>query len=79
MFRNNEEVVATRRAKETDSRRLWIPEEVGCRLQEGVLPSWSGVAQENHRQERSEQEPRGTRSPERMKRYCGSARNSTMA
>jgi hypothetical protein len=37
--------------KETDPRRLRIPEEVGCRLQEGVPPCKSGMTQEEHRQE----------------------------
>jgi hypothetical protein len=46
IFRNNEKAAqeptsscrATRRAKGTDLSKLWIPEEVGCHLQEGVLP-----------------------------------------
>jgi hypothetical protein len=33
-----------RRAKTTDPRRLWIPREVGSRLQEGVPPCSSGMA-----------------------------------
>jgi hypothetical protein len=38
---------ATQRAKETDPRRLWIPEEVGCGLQKGVPSCSSGTAQGN--------------------------------
>jgi hypothetical protein len=33
------------------TRRLWIPEEVGCRLQEGVPPYNSGTEQEKRLQE----------------------------
>jgi hypothetical protein len=33
---------------------LWIPEEVGCRLQEGVPQSKSGTAQEERLQENSD-------------------------
>jgi hypothetical protein len=35
---------ATRRAKGTDLRRVWILEEVGCRLQERVPSFSSGTA-----------------------------------
>jgi hypothetical protein len=35
-----------REAKGTDPGRLWVPEEVGCRLQEGVPPCKSGMPQE---------------------------------
>jgi hypothetical protein len=42
---------ATWRAKETDPRKLWIPEEVDCRLQEGVPPFNSGMAQKEQLQE----------------------------
>jgi hypothetical protein len=35
----------------TDPRKLLVPEEAGCRLQEGVLLCRSGMAQEKHRQE----------------------------
>jgi hypothetical protein len=38
----------TRRAKGTDPRRFWIPEEFGCCLWEGVLQCKSGMAQEEH-------------------------------
>jgi hypothetical protein len=31
------------KAKETDLRRLWIRGEVGCRLQEAVLPCNCGM------------------------------------
>jgi hypothetical protein len=42
---------AAQRAKGTDLSRLWIPEEAGCRLQEGVLSFKSGMVQEEHLQE----------------------------
>jgi hypothetical protein len=45
---------ATRRAKGTDTRRLWIRDEVGCLLQEGVLSCSSGTAQEKCPQENSD-------------------------
>jgi hypothetical protein len=35
---------AMRGARETDPRNLWIPDEVGCRLQEGILSRNSGTA-----------------------------------
>jgi hypothetical protein len=62
IFGNNEEAAqgsasscrATRRAKATDPRRLWILEEVGCRLQEGVPLCSSGTAQEKHLQKNSD-------------------------
>jgi hypothetical protein len=38
-----------RRAKGTNPRKLWIPEEVGCRLQEGVLPCSSGMEEKETR------------------------------
>jgi hypothetical protein len=41
---------AAQGAKETDPRTLWIPGEVGCRLQEGVLPCKSHMAQERRHQ-----------------------------
>jgi hypothetical protein len=34
---------ATQRAEETDLRRLWIPDEVGWCLQEGIPPCNSGT------------------------------------
>jgi hypothetical protein len=62
IFWNNEEEVqgpesscrATRRAEGTDPRRLWIPEEVGCRLQEGVPSCSSDTTQEKRLQENSD-------------------------
>jgi hypothetical protein len=45
---------ATRGAKGTDPRRVWIPEEVGWRLQEGMLSCSSGRVQEKHLQENSD-------------------------
>jgi hypothetical protein len=45
---------ASRRAKGTDPRRLWILGEVGCRLQEGVPLCSSGMAQEKRFQEYSD-------------------------
>jgi hypothetical protein len=45
---------AKRRGKGTDPRRLWILEEVGCRLQEDVPSCSSGTAQEKHLQENSD-------------------------
>jgi hypothetical protein len=45
---------ATRRPKGTDPRRLWIPEEVGCRLQEGVPSYSSSTAQEKYFQKNSD-------------------------
>jgi hypothetical protein len=42
---------ATRTAKGTDPRKLWLLEEIGCHLQEGVPLCKSGMAQEEHRQE----------------------------
>jgi hypothetical protein len=39
------------RAKGTDPKGLWIPEDVGCCLQEGVLPCSSGMAQGKRLQE----------------------------
>jgi hypothetical protein len=41
------------RAKGIDLRRLWIPEEVGCRLQKDVSSCNRGTAQEKHLQENS--------------------------
>jgi hypothetical protein len=38
----------TRRAEGTDQRKLWIPEEVDCRLQVGVPSCSSGTAQEKY-------------------------------
>jgi hypothetical protein len=34
----------TSKAKGADPRKSWIPEEVGCRLQEGVPPCSSSMA-----------------------------------
>jgi hypothetical protein len=45
---------ATWRAKGTDTRRLWIVEEVGYRLQEGVPSCGSGAEQEKRRQENAD-------------------------
>jgi hypothetical protein len=45
---------ATWEAKGTDPKRLWIPGVVGCRLQEGVTPCCSGMAQEVRFQEDSD-------------------------
>jgi hypothetical protein len=42
---------APRAAEGSNPRRLCIPEEVGYRLQEGVPPCKSGMAQEEHRHE----------------------------
>jgi hypothetical protein len=61
IFESNEEAaqrpasscMARQRAKRTDLRRLWIPEEVGCHLQEGVPPCSRGMAEENPFQEYS--------------------------
>jgi hypothetical protein len=39
------------RAEETGPSRLWIPDAVGFRLQEGVPPCNSGMAQKDHLQE----------------------------
>jgi hypothetical protein len=75
---------ATQRAKGTDPRRLWIPEEVGCHLQEGVLSCSSGTAQGKlwtaegigpHRNKDGPQyksgTPQGTWASEiRKRRYC---------
>jgi hypothetical protein len=36
---------APQRAKGTDARKLWVPEEIGCRLQEYDSPFWNGKAQ----------------------------------
>jgi hypothetical protein len=44
---------AMQRAKGTEPRRLWILEEVGCRLQEGISPCSSGMAQEKRVEEYS--------------------------
>jgi hypothetical protein len=44
----------TRRAKRTDPRRLWILEEAGCCLQEGVPLCSSGTVQEKHLQDNSD-------------------------
>jgi hypothetical protein len=38
------------RAKGTDPRKLWILEEVGCRLQEGVPPCESGIVKKEPHQ-----------------------------
>jgi hypothetical protein len=43
-----------RRVKGSDQRELWVPEEVGCRLQEGVPPCKSGMVQEERLQEDSD-------------------------
>jgi hypothetical protein len=43
--------VGSREKTKELTQRLWIPEEVGCRLQEGVPPCKSGMAQEEHRHE----------------------------
>jgi hypothetical protein len=59
---NNEEAAqgpasscrAPREAKGTDPRRLWNPEDVGCRLQKGVPSCRSGTAQEKRLQENSD-------------------------
>jgi hypothetical protein len=45
---------AEMRAKRTDPRRLWILEEVGCHLQEGVPSCSSGMAQGKSLQESSD-------------------------
>jgi hypothetical protein len=42
-----------RGARETDPRNLWIPEEVVCRLQEGIPSRNSGTTQERCLQERT--------------------------
>jgi hypothetical protein len=42
--------MVTRRAKGTDPRKLWIPEVVGCHLQEGVPLRKSSMVQEEHHQ-----------------------------
>jgi hypothetical protein len=42
---------ATWRAKETDPRSVRITEDIGCRLQEGVQPCNSSMAQKRHLQE----------------------------
>jgi hypothetical protein len=34
--------------KETDPEEGWVPKKFGCRLQEGVPPCNSGMAQEEH-------------------------------
>jgi hypothetical protein len=62
IFENNKEAAqgpssscrATREADETDPRILRIPGEVGCRLQEGVPPCSSGMAEEEPFQEYSD-------------------------
>jgi hypothetical protein len=54
----------TRRAKGTDPRRLWIPEDVGCRLQDDDPLCQSGLAQEVHSQKRLYQDRSGTRNLE---------------
>jgi hypothetical protein len=61
IFENNEAAKgpasscrATREAEETNPRRLWIPGEVGCRLQEGVPQCSSGMAEEELFQEYSD-------------------------
>jgi hypothetical protein len=43
-----------RRARGTDPRNLWIPEEVDCRLQEGIPSHNSGTTQEKRLQERTD-------------------------
>jgi hypothetical protein len=61
-FKDNEEAaqglaygcMATWEANGTDPKRLWIPGVVGCRLQEGVTPCNSGMAQEVRFQEDSD-------------------------
>jgi hypothetical protein len=45
---------ATRTAEGTDPRRLWIPEKVGCRLQEDVPSCSNDMAEEKHLQENSD-------------------------
>jgi hypothetical protein len=64
--------VGRRREPRKHPRRLWIPGDVGCRLQEGVPPCISGMAQEDPRQERYEQEPgvpQGRRHEKRLWKY----------
>jgi hypothetical protein len=70
------------KAKGTEPRRLWIPEEVGSCLQERVLPCKSGVAQEEHHQEQVNQgqmwasNPESTAAPWRRKGNKGSRRQA---
>jgi hypothetical protein len=62
IFGNNEEAAegptsscrTTWRPKGTDLRRLWILQEVGCHLQEGVSSCSSGMVQEKCLQENSD-------------------------
>jgi hypothetical protein len=58
----------TWRAKGTDPKNLWIPEEVGCRLQEDVLSCNSGMVQEEYLQKNYD--PRKEVTATRMKITC---------
>jgi hypothetical protein len=66
---------AMRTAKGTDPGKLWILEEVGSLLQKDNSPCRGGTAQWKCR-EKSDQGQCGTRSPKRMRRDCGRARNA---
>jgi hypothetical protein len=53
-------------AERTDLGKLWIPEEIGCRLQRDNPPVKSGMAQGKCHQEKSDQRQHDVRNLEKM-------------